>query len=117
MKRSKLSRRITWRVLGIILCFNTLIIGAILLFVFEVSLMNSSIRGKYVTDGIAGSLENMMYAAKTGTFNNRLEVEYNMNTPEQVFGSLASPTISKVMADGSKPMPITPTAHTSKYSR
>ncbi len=88
MKRSKLSRRITWRVLGIILCFNTLIIGAILLFVFEVSLMNSSIRGKYVTDGIAGSLENMMYAAKTGTFNNRLEVEYNMNTPEQVFGSL-----------------------------
>lgn len=88
MKRSKLSRRITWRVLGIILCFNILIIGAILLFVLEVSLMNSSMRGKYVTDGIAGNLENMMYVAKTGTFNNRLEVEYNMETPEQVFNSL-----------------------------
>lgn len=88
MKRSKLSRRITWRVLGIILCFNILIIGAILLFVLEVSLMNSSMRGKYVADGIAGNLENMMYVAKTGTFNNRLEVEYNMETPEQVFNSL-----------------------------
>ncbi len=88
MKRSKLSRRITWRVLGIFFFFNILIIGAILIFVFEVSLMNSSIRGQYVTDGIAGNLDNMMYVAKTGTFNNRLELESNMDSPGHVFNSL-----------------------------
>lgn len=88
MKRSKLSRRITWRVLGIFFFFNILIIGAILIFVLEVSLMNSSIRGQYVTDGIAGNLDNMMYVAKTGTFNNRLELESNMDSPGHVFNSL-----------------------------
>ena len=88
MKRSKLSRRITWRVLGIFFFFNILIIGAILIFVLEVSLMNSSIRGQYVTDGIAGNLDNMMYVAKTGTFNNRLELKSNMDSPGHVFNSL-----------------------------
>lgn len=88
MKRSKLSRRITWRLLGIILCFNVLIIGAIVVFVFDVSLVNSSIRGQYVTDGIAGNMESMMNVAKTGTFNNRIEVEANIESPEKVFDAL-----------------------------
>ena len=88
MKRSKLSRRITWRLLGITLCFNVLIIGAIVVFVFDVSLVNSSIRGQYVTDGIAGNMESMMDVAKTGTFNNRIEVEANIESPEKVFDAL-----------------------------
>ena len=42
MKKSKLSRRITWHVIGIMSFFNVLIIGAILVFVFRVSLINSN---------------------------------------------------------------------------
>lgn len=60
MKNGRLSRRITWRVLAIILCFNVLIIAAILLFVLEMSLMNSSTRGQYVADAIAGKIEASM---------------------------------------------------------
>ena len=72
MKKSKLSRRITWRVIGIMSFFNVLIIGAIITFVFILSLGNGSVRGLYVTDGIAGNIETMLHVAKTATFNNRI---------------------------------------------
>ena len=45
MKKSKLSRRITWRVIGIMLFFNLLIGGAIAVFVSLMSLGNGSVRG------------------------------------------------------------------------
>jgi type IV secretory pathway component VirB8 len=45
MKMGKLSRRITWRVIGIMSFFNVVIIGVIVAFVFEISLLNSSMRG------------------------------------------------------------------------
>jgi sigma-B regulation protein RsbU (phosphoserine phosphatase) len=88
MKKSKLSRRITWRVIGIISFFNVLIIGAILTFVFQISLGTSSTRGDYVTDGIVGNLETMLHVAKTVTFNNRAEIEGNLDSPEHVFNAL-----------------------------
>ena len=88
MKKSKLSRRITWRVIGIMLFFNVLIIGAILAFVFIVSLMNSSSRGKYVVDGIEGKIESTLWAVHIAAANNRDEVERNLESPQQVFDAL-----------------------------
>ena len=48
MKKSKgkLSRRITWRVIGIMSFFNVLIVGVIVAFVFVFSLGNGSMRGQ-----------------------------------------------------------------------
>ena len=88
MKRSKLSRRITWCVIGIMSFFNVLIIGAILMFVFEISFANSNTRGQNVMSGIAGNMETMMQVAKTAVFNNRVDIEANMDTPEHVFEAL-----------------------------
>ena len=88
MKKSKLSSRITWRVIGIMLFFNTLIIGAMLTFVFIVSLMNSSSRGQYVVEGIEGKMESSLWGVHIGAANNRDEIERNLESPEQVFAAL-----------------------------
>ena len=88
MKKSKLSRRITWRIIGIISFFNMLIIGAIVAIVFMFSLGNGSMRGQYVTDGIASNIETIFQLAKTVTFNNRTDIEANLDSPEHVFDAL-----------------------------
>ena len=88
MKQGKLSRRITWRVIGIISFFNVLIVGAIIAFVLVFSLGNGSMRGQYVTDGIASNVKTMFQLAKTVSFNNRTDVEANLDSPEHVFKSL-----------------------------
>ncbi len=88
MKKSRLSRRISWRVIGIMSFFNVLIIGAILAFIFIFSLGNGSTRGLYVTNGIASNIETMLQVAKTVTFNNRAAVEANMDSPEHIFDAL-----------------------------
>ena len=88
MKKSKLSRRITWRVIGIMSFFNVLIIGAILVFVLRVSLINSNMRGQYVVDGIEGKIESLLWAVHVGAANNRDEIERNLKSPEQVFDAL-----------------------------
>ena len=88
MKKSKLSRRITWRVILTMSFFNVLIVGVIVVFVFLLSLGSGSTRGQYVTDGIVGNVETMLQLAKTVTFNNRKEVEANMDSPGHVFKAL-----------------------------
>lgn len=88
MKKSKLSRRITWRVIGIMTFFNVLIIGVIIASVLVFSLGNGSMRGQYVTDGIASNIETMFQLAKTVTFNNRTDVEANLDSSEHIFGAL-----------------------------
>ncbi len=88
MKKSKLSWRITWRVIGIMSFFNVLIIGGILVFVLRVSLLNSDMRGQYVVDGIEGKIESMLWAVHVGASNNRDEIERNLGSPEQVFDAL-----------------------------
>ena len=87
-KKGKLSRRITWRVIGIISFFNVLIIGTILAFVFMYSLGNGSMRGQYVVDGIEGKIESMLWAVHVGAANNRDEVVRNLESPEKVFDAL-----------------------------
>jgi sigma-B regulation protein RsbU (phosphoserine phosphatase) len=57
-------------------------------FVFEISLDTSSTRGQYVTDGIVGNIETMLHVAKAVTFNNRAEVEANLDSPEHVFDAM-----------------------------
>ena len=88
MKKSKLSRRITWRVIGIMSFFNVLIVGVIVAFVFVLSLGNGSMRGQYVTNGIVSNVETMLQLGKTVTFNNRSDIEANMDSPEHVFDTL-----------------------------
>ena len=88
MKKSKLSRHITWHVIGIMVFFNVLIIGAILIFVFYISLLNGSNRGLFVIDGISGKTETMLRAVEIASANNRAEVEANLGSPEQVFDAL-----------------------------
>ena len=87
-KKSKLSRRISWRVIGIMLFFNMLIIGAIIAFVFMISLLNSSVRGRCVVDGVEGKIESMLRAVQIAAANNRAEVERNLGSPKQVFDAL-----------------------------
>ena len=88
MKKSKLSRRITWRVIGIMLFFNVLIIGAIIWSVLRVSFVNSSMRGQYVVDGIEGKIESTLWGVHVAAANNRDEIERNLGSPEQVFDAL-----------------------------
>ena len=88
MKKSKLSRRITWHVIGIMSFFNVLIIGVILVFVFRVSLVNSSMRGQYVVDRIEDKLETTLWAVHIAAANSRDEIERNLESPEQVFDAL-----------------------------
>lgn len=87
-RKSKLSSRITWRAIGIILFFNVLVIGAILVFVFTMSLMSSGTRGREVTEGISGKMENMFHAVEVAAKNNVAEVEANLDSPERVFKAL-----------------------------
>ena len=88
MRKGKLSRRITWRVIGIMLFFNTLVIGAMLTFVFIVSLANSSSRGQYVVEGIEGKIESSLWGVHIGAVNIRDEIERNLESPERVFAAL-----------------------------
>ena len=67
MSKNKLSRRITWRVIGIMVFFNVLIIAAILFFVRDVSLLLGSSRCQYVSEGIGGKIESMLEAVEGGT--------------------------------------------------
>ena len=87
-KKSKLSRRITWRAIGIMLFFNVLIIGVILVFVFLASLLISELRGQYVADGISGKMESMLRAVEIAAANNVDEGEANIDSPQKVFDAL-----------------------------
>ena len=58
-KQSKLSRRITWRVILIVSFINVLIIGAIIFFFFVISTMISGMRASYVIDSLNRQFESM----------------------------------------------------------
>ena len=59
MKKSKLSKRITWRVIGIVTIINVLVIGVIFLFVMAVALFESDMRAQYLMDRREGRSETM----------------------------------------------------------
>ena len=70
-KKSKLSRRITWSVIGIMVFFNGLIIFAIHMFVYDVSVLLGNSRGQYVIDGIGGKMETMLNVVERMVVNGR----------------------------------------------
>ena len=87
-KQSKLSRRITWRVILIVTFINVLIIGAILLFVFIISTMISGMRASSAIDGINGKFESMHKAVEVASKNNAAMIENYLDSPEQVFQAI-----------------------------
>ena len=87
-KQSKLSRRITWRVIMIVCFINVLIIGAILFFVFIISTMIGGMRASYVIDGLNGKFDSMHRAVEVASRNNAAVIENNLDFPEQVFQAL-----------------------------
>ena len=87
-KKTKLSRRITWRVIAIVSIINVLIIGVVFMFDLVVALMESDMRAQYLMEGVEGKVETMVQMLKTATFNNRDEVEGNLESPEAVFDAL-----------------------------
>ena len=58
------------------------------MFVFRISLVNSSMRGQYVVDRIEDKLETTLWAVHIAAANSRDEIERNLKSPEQVFDAL-----------------------------
>ena len=87
-ENSKLARRITWRVILILLFFNLFIIGVVGVFSLGMSLVNSEMRAEYLIDGMKNKMEALLQVVKATTFNNRLNLEANLDSPESVFNTL-----------------------------
>ena len=88
MKRSKLSRFITWRVIGIMVFFNVLIFGAVFYFDLMASRLAGELRSKHVISAIEGRLNTIVQVVKTTSKNNLDAVEANLQSPEAVFQTL-----------------------------
>ena len=88
MKKSKLSRRITWRVILIIVLFNVFIIGAVFLFDIGLSLVDSEKHAQYIIDGIDGKLTTMLSGVEITATNNVDEFEENLDNPEKLFKAM-----------------------------
>ena len=88
MKRSKLSHRITWRVIGIVIFFNVLIFGAVFYFDLVASRLEGELRSKHVISAIEGRLNTIVEVVKTTSRNNLDAVEANLQSPEAVFQTL-----------------------------
>lgn len=88
MAKSKLSRRITWRIISIIMIFNVFIIGAVLYFDFRVSEVQSEIRSQHLLDRLDGRLVIMIQTIERISRNCVAEIEENLDSPEQVAEAL-----------------------------
>lgn len=88
MKETKLSRRISWRIILITLLFNVFIIGAVFLFNLSVSHYESNIRAQHIIEGIDGKLTLMMKAVGMSAINNAAEFEDHLDSPETVYEAM-----------------------------
>ena len=88
MKKSKLSRRITWRVILIMLVINVFIIATIFLFNMVTSLVDSEVRAYHVIDGVEGKLTTMLEGVEITSTNNVAEFEENLDNPEKVYKAM-----------------------------
>ena len=87
-RKNKLSRRITWRVIIIMVFFSVFIIGAVFLFDLAVASYESKIRAQHIMDGIEGRLRAMRSALDISSTNNLAEFEANLDSPEKVFDAM-----------------------------
>ena len=88
MKKSKLSSRITWRVILIMVIFNVFIIGVVFLFDLAVSFLESELRAQHIMEGINGKLTTMLSGVEITATNNVAEFEENLDNPEKVYEAM-----------------------------
>ena len=84
MSKSKLSRRITWRVILIMVLFNVFVIVAVFWFDMTISSLESETRSQYIIDGIDGKLTTMLSGVEITATNNVAEFEENLDNPEML---------------------------------
>ena len=89
MKKSKLSRRITWRVILIMVIFNVLIIGVVTFIDVAISMVESEKRAQYIMEGIDGKMSTMLSGVEITATNNVAEFEENLDNPEKVYEAMA----------------------------
>ncbi len=87
-KKNRLSRRITWRVIGIILGINILIMASVLYVLMTVSEAQSELRTTYLVDDISNKLQSMLSIVDAAAVNNVAEIEQNLDNPEHVYQAL-----------------------------
>ena len=88
MAKSKLSRRITWRIISIIMIFNVFIIGAVLFFDFKISEAQSEIRSQHLMDRLIGRLNLTTESLEILSRNSVAEIEEHLDSPEAVMEAL-----------------------------
>ena len=88
MKSSKLSRRITWRVILIMLIFSVFVIGAVFWFDMTISKLESETRSQYIINAIDGKLTTMLNGVEITATNNVAEFEENLDHPEKVYEAM-----------------------------
>ena len=88
MRKSKLSRRITWRVTLILVVCNVFIIGAVFLSDLVISFDDSDMRAQHIMAGIDGKLSTMLSGAEITATNNVAEFEENLDNPEKVYAAM-----------------------------
>lgn len=88
MGKSKLSRRITWNVIIIMVFFNVLIIGAVLFVCMRMVKNEAKIRAQHLTDAIDTKLVTMLAVIEKTTSHSLTEVEEHLDSPEAVFAIL-----------------------------
>lgn len=86
--KSKLSSRITWRVILIMLLFNVFIIGAVWLLDFGASKNMSGSRAQLLIDKLDGRLMTVLRAVEITATNNVAEIEDNLDSPETVYAAM-----------------------------
>lgn len=87
-KESKLSRRITWRVILIMAVFNLFIFGVVLLSDFALAEIQSQMRAQHIIYNIDGKLVTMFKTVEIATINNVAEIEANLDNPAKVYDAL-----------------------------
>ena len=85
---SRLSRRITWRVILIMTIFNVFIVGVVFISDLAVSEVESEMRAQYLMDGFYGKLCVMQSAVEIAARNSMDEFVDNLDSPEKVFDAM-----------------------------
>ncbi len=87
-RKSKLSRRITWRVILIMLFFNAFVVAAVIVFDLGISRVESAMRAQNIINGIGGKLVTTFRAVEVAAINNVSEIEDHLDSPEAVYSAL-----------------------------
>jgi sigma-B regulation protein RsbU (phosphoserine phosphatase) len=88
MRKGKLSYRITWRVILIMVIFSVFIIGAVFHLDMAASRAESRTRSQYIIDGIDGKLTTMLSGVEITATNNVAEFEENLDNPKKVYEAM-----------------------------